>query len=143
MGGLLVTVEGPYGRFGFNSEKPRQIWVAGGIGIAPFAARIKALINESHDVPIDLFYTANEVENNEFMSRTRVASKEANVRLHLVEPAKNGRLDADQICQMIPEWKEAEFWFCGPASFGQSLQRELVSKGLPEDAFHRELFDMR
>lgn len=33
--GQPVTVEGPYGRFGFTGEKPRQVWVAGGIGITP------------------------------------------------------------------------------------------------------------
>ena len=30
--GDLVTVEGPYGRFDFSGDKPRQIWVGGGIG---------------------------------------------------------------------------------------------------------------
>jgi predicted ferric reductase len=33
--GDTVTVEGPYGCFDFRSEQPRQIWIGGGIGIAP------------------------------------------------------------------------------------------------------------
>ena len=41
--GQPVTVEGPYGRFTFDDGAERQIWIGGGIGIAPFVARMKAL----------------------------------------------------------------------------------------------------
>ena len=37
-----VRVEGPYGRFDFGGAQARQIWVAGGIGITPFVARMQA-----------------------------------------------------------------------------------------------------
>jgi predicted ferric reductase len=141
--GDLVTVEGPYGRFEFNNKKPRQIWVAGGIGIAPFVARIKALMKKPDGKMIDLFYSASEPEDQQFLDRLRTASSEANVRLHVLVPAKDGRLNAERICQMVPEWKEADFWFCGPAGFGQSLRDDLVASGLSSDDFHQELFDMR
>lgn len=41
--GDIAVVEGPYGRFNFEGESARQIWIAGGIGITPFIARMKAL----------------------------------------------------------------------------------------------------
>jgi predicted ferric reductase len=44
---------------------------------------------------------------------------------------------------MVPDWKEADVWFCGPAAFGDALRTGLVSKGLPAQDFHRELFEMR
>jgi predicted ferric reductase len=141
--GDLVAVEGPYGRFGFDSSKPRQIWVAGGIGIAPFVARIKALMNQPGEKETDLFYSASEPEDERFLNRLRSASKEANVQLHVVVPAKDGRLNAERICQMVPKWKEADFWFCGPVHFGRSLRDDLIARGLPADDFHQELFDMR
>jgi predicted ferric reductase len=141
--GDLVTVEGPYGRFGFNTAKKRQIWVAGGIGIAPFVARIKALMNEPDARAIDLFYSAGRADDEQFMNRLRAASSAANVRLHISVPAKDGRLNAERICQMVPEWREAGFWFCGPARFGDSLRDDLVSRGLSADDFHQELFEMR
>ena len=34
------TTEGPYGCFTFAGEARRQIWVAGGIGVTPFMARL-------------------------------------------------------------------------------------------------------
>ena len=36
--GQMVTVEGPYGRFDFRGDCPRQLWLAGGIGITPLPA---------------------------------------------------------------------------------------------------------
>lgn len=141
--GDLVTVEGPYGRFGFEHSKPRQIWVAGGIGIAPFVACIKALMKQPDGKTIDLFYSASQPEYKPLMDQLRSASSEAGVYLHTIVSAKDGRLNAERICQTVPEWKEADFWFCGPAGFGQSLRDDLVNRGLPADDFHPELFDMR
>ena len=45
--GLPVKVEGPYGRFTFDDDCPRQIWVGGGIGITPFIGRMKELADRA------------------------------------------------------------------------------------------------
>jgi predicted ferric reductase len=44
---------------------------------------------------------------------------------------------------MAPSWKNADVWFCGPASFGQSLRDDLIARGLSPQDFHQELFNMR
>jgi predicted ferric reductase len=41
--GEPVKVKGPYGQFNFSSNKPRQIWVGGGIGITPFPSGGRAI----------------------------------------------------------------------------------------------------
>ncbi len=41
--GQEVMVEGPYGNFTFDDDRPRQIWIGGGIGITPFISRMKHL----------------------------------------------------------------------------------------------------
>jgi predicted ferric reductase len=141
--GDLVTVEGPYGCFRFETEKPMQIWVAGGIGIAPFVARIKALMKHPADKTVDFFYCAGEADDESFINRVRSASEQAHVRSHILIPGEDGRLDADRICREVPEWKNADFWFCGPVAFGQSLRKQLMAKGLAAEDFHQELFNMR
>jgi len=140
--GDVVKVEGPYGRFTFKSPKTHQIWVAGGIGITPFIARMQALIAEPDDKVIDLFYSTRALESEALamLQRDADASK---VRLHLFIDAKDGRLTADRICEMAPEWPAADFWFCGPAGFGQALRKDFIEKGLSPDDYHQELFEMR
>ena len=56
----LLNIEGPYGRFNFTSDKTHHIWVAGGIGISPFIARMKALANKNMPNDTDLFYCTSE-----------------------------------------------------------------------------------
>ncbi|AKH19219.1 ferric reductase-like transmembrane domain-containing protein [Sedimenticola thiotaurini] len=140
--GDLVTVEGPYGRFNFSSDKPRQIWVAGGIGITPFIARIQALMNKTDGKIIDLFYST-DAPDEEFIDKLRDSAKAANVNLHLLIPAKDGFLTAERIHQAVPNWQDADIWFCGPKGFGESLFQDFTQAGLPTRGFHQELFEMR
>ena len=57
--GQGVVVEGPYGRFNFQGEGGRQIWIGGGVGVTPFIARLKQLARAGRSDPIDLFYATN------------------------------------------------------------------------------------
>jgi predicted ferric reductase len=140
--GDLVKVEGPYGCFAFGDRMPRQIWVAGGIGITPFIARMQALADAPDGRSIDLFYSTS-VPDEEFISRVKLRAEQAQVDLHIVVAARDGRLTVEQICQQVPDWRSASVWFCGPADFGQALRREFIASGLSPADFHQELFDMR
>jgi predicted ferric reductase len=136
-----VKVEGPYGQFNFSSECARQIWVGGGIGITPFVARLEELKVQPHDQPIDLFY-ATASPYNLAIHKLRRLAREAGVELHVVE-AKDGRLTARRICELVPDWKLGDIWFCGPTGFGHALQADFAARGLASKHFHVELFDMR
>ena len=140
--GDLVQVEGPYGRFSFGSSKPRQIWVAGGIGITPFIARLLALAKQPDGKSDDLFYSTS-APDEEFIRRLRQGAEQAQVRLHVMVTANDGRLTAERICQLVPDWKAASVWFCGPAGFGQALHQDFIARGLSRADFHQELFAMR
>ncbi|GBG00763.1 ferric reductase [Azospira sp. I13] len=140
--GDLVTIEGPYGRFDFDSGKPRQTWVAGGIGITPFMARMQALALAPDGKEVDLFYSTS-APDADFIARVGSLAVAAGVRLHVVVASRDGRLDAATLCERVPDWQQGDFWFCGPSAFGQTLRDDLVARGLSPQDFHQELFDMR
>ncbi|MFP8779838.1 ferric reductase-like transmembrane domain-containing protein [Hydrogenophaga sp. RWCD_12] len=140
--GDLLRVEGPYGRFNFASDKPRQIWVGGGIGIAPFIARLQELALRPDGKTIDLFYTTTEPRNGT-VARLTAAAQAAGAKLHVLVETVEGRLDADRLCATVPEWHSADVWFCGPAGFGKALRHDLLAKGLAGRDFHQELFELR
>ena len=48
-----------------------------------------------------------------------------------------------RIAAAVPDWKTADFWFCGPTAFGSALRAAFCARGLRTDDFHQELFDMR
>jgi predicted ferric reductase len=140
--GDTFKIEGPYGQFNFQSDAPRQIWVGGGVGIAAFVARMRALADKSDGKIIDLFHTTEVLEESA-IAKLRADAKDANVRLHLIETSTQPRLTVEQICKAVPEWMQASVWFCGPTGFAHSLLNDFTTKGLSADKFHQELFDMR
>ena len=145
--GQQVTVEGPYGCFTFGGPQLRQIWIGAGIGITPFLARMKQLAREpggqgAAPREIDLIHPT-AVEDRAALDRMRADAEAAGVRLHVLVDARDGRLSGERLRQMVPGWREASVWFCGPAGFGQALRADLVAQGLPAGAFHQELFQMR
>jgi predicted ferric reductase len=77
------------------------------------------------------------------MDELRADAQAAGVRLHLVVSQRDGRLSGERLRELVPEWKQASVWFCGPAAFGQALRADLMANGLPAEAFHQELFQMR
>ena len=140
--GNPVNIEGPYGQFSFSSNKPRQIWIGGGIGITPFIARMKSLARQPDGKSIDLFYTTAALDE-EIVSRLQDDARKAKVTLHVLVDARDGFLNAERIVQAVPKWEASDIWFCGPAGFGRDLRRDFKGRGIPDDDFHQELFDMR
>ncbi len=140
--GDLVGIEGPYGRFAFGGDAKRQIWVAGGIGITPFIARMQALESQPDGRSVDLFYSTS-APDEEFIRRVTLLAGRAGVRLHVRVADRDGRLTAAQIQAQVPGWDASSVWFCGPAGFGETLLRDFTASGLSADDFHQELFDMR
>jgi predicted ferric reductase len=148
--GDRAMVEGPYGCFRFESGKPRQIWVAGGIGITPFMARMETLARQNPaadagnppESAVDLFYSTG-MPDEIFIARLRQLAEAAGVDLRVIASGRDRKLDGGSLCAAAPAWRESSLWFCGPAGFGHALRRDLLSRGFDPAHFHQELFDMR
>lgn len=140
--GDSVSVEGPYGEFNFSGENKHQIWIAGGIGIAPFLSKIQQLKQGDKEQDIDLFFSTdpNDIKLIEELEQN---AELAGIRFHPIMPDIDGRLDTDTICEKVPEWKLSEIWFCGPRSFGHSIRRGFERLGLSSENYHQELFEVR
>ena len=145
--GQKATIEGPYGCFTFDDDRPRQIWIGGGIGITPFIARMKQIALEragtGQSQAIDLFHTTTDY-SEEAIGKLEADAKAANVRLHVLHDVRHGLLTGDRIRAEVPEWREASIWFCGPPGFGAALRRDFAAHGMAvTQRFHQELFAMR
>lgn len=138
----LVKVEGPYGCFDFNGKMQRQIWISGGVGITPFIARMELLALQPDGRSIDFFHSSKVFRDEEF-DRLSELAKTAGVNLHLIISARDGELTSEKIRAKVFDWKSADIWFCGPASFGKAILTSLLAEGLTANQFHQELFEMR
>ena len=141
--GDAVSVEGPYGRFDFGDAAEDQVWVAGGIGIAPFVARLEALAAAGGAKgKIHFFYSAKNAVDAAFPDGLEALCERAGVELHRHVDSVDGLLDAEQIGRFVPE--SHGVWFCGPARWAKALKSTLQSRfGLPAPCFHHEVFEFR
>lgn len=140
--GDTLNIEGPYGKFTFEDNKAQQIWVAGGIGITPFMAKLQQLATQKHNKQIDLFYSLPQAEIAQ-MEMLQYIAEQANVRLHLIESQKMGRLTGEKIRHLVPNWQQASIWFCGSSTFAQQLKQDFATQKFEMKHFHQELFEMR
>jgi len=145
--GQNVMIEGPYGCFTFDDGLPHQIWVAGGIGITPFLARLEQLAAQDASqrpaTKAHMFYCTAEDES-EIVTRVRNLAQAAGVELNVLVSPRDGLLNGERIRTLVPEWRDASIWFCGPIGFGKALRSDFAAHGLKVDKrFHQELFAMR
>ncbi|WP_303785816.1 ferric reductase-like transmembrane domain-containing protein [Azovibrio restrictus] len=140
--GQTVCVEGPYGCFDFQGEKP-QVWIAGGVGITPFLAGLEALGQAPH-TPVSLHYCSRDLARDPFATQLQtLATGLPGVRLQLHDTGQEGPLTVKKLLQQEPQLAGSDLWFCGPAGFARSLRNGLKAQGLSHVPFHQEAFEMR
>lgn len=136
----VVMMEGPYGTFTFDSDS-QQIWIAGGIGITPFIARLEYLVSNNQKVDnVDFYYSSRG--ENPFVDIEKLCEK-AGVCFHYTNTLKEGRLTFEKIKQSIKDIKNVSIWYCGPAKFGKDIQNKAKDAGINNKNIHYDSFDMR
>ena len=135
--GTPVEIEGPYGCFTFEDSAKTQIWIAAGIGITPFIARLEKLATTENTQPIFLFYCYRNADKR-LLAELQQKAALANVQLILWNSTHQGHLNAIEIQQRVGNLSNSSAWFCGNRQFGEQLKATL-----PVAQFHQELFEMR
>ena len=139
-----VTLEGPYGQFLYTAH-PKQIWVGAGIGIAPFVAMVRNLARGIGKPAenIELYYRVHKASDAVFAEcLNRMAESIPGLNITVIASDRNETLTAADLAAnyCLDEYKVL---FSGPVHYGETLKNELISKGLPSDAFHKEFFEFR
>lgn len=135
--GTRATVEGGYGMLDLTAGRPRQVWVAAGIGITPFLGRLRAGVSTRS---VDLFYVVRRAEDALFRSEIE---GHAGLRVHLVVTSESGRLTAERIASTAGRLEDVDFYLCGPEPMTTGLAAGLRGLGVPASAVHLELAAFR
>lgn len=141
--GDAVIIEGPYGGFDFGDASHNQVWVAGGVGITAFLARLEMLaLNGDTKNKIHFFYSASCDEEASFPCGLEDLCTKANVELHLRVVNRDGRIKSDDISKFVES--SSDVFFCGPSRWAETLRAVLQQhRGFSLGQFHRELFEFR
>ena len=142
--GADAVIEGAYGMFDYKTGGPKQIWLAGGIGLTPFLSFIRD-INGSLAHDVDFYYTVRHPEEALFLDEIKAADeKNPRLKTHIRFSAKEGSLTIDHILQNATgDIKDYHVYMCGPLPMIQAYEKKFQELGLPKQQIHFEEFNFR
>lgn len=139
--GSVFKVDGPYGTFSNKVVKnPRQVWIAGGIGVTPFVSMAKSA-DESQQ--IDLYYALKTKQDAFYLSELEALDKQkGNFKLITYFEDKDGYLTTDAIFDKSKNLNDANFMICGPSAMMKSMKKQLKQKGVKSKNINTEEFNL-
>ena len=120
------------------------MWIAGGVGVAPFLSWMRALDEHPPPGEVDLYYAFSGASAPFTDELVAVASGRDSVRTHLVDAQVDGRLTvARLLADTDVEPSRLSAFMCGPEAMLVDLQKGLRKAGVRSRNVHREYFDWR
>jgi predicted ferric reductase len=142
--GMPAVIGGPHGRFNHAKGTKDQVWIAGGVGVAPFLSWMRALADHPPPGTVDLYYAFTGEPAPFADELTAIGSADDHVRVHLVDSAVAGRLTAERvISETTADPAHLSVFLCGPEAMLRDLQAGLRERGVRSRNIHREYFDWR
>ncbi len=140
--GVPVRVQGPFGAFWSGSSDRRQVWIAGGIGIAPFLSMAEAL--EAEGPPVGLYYgVPSRSAATGLPELERIAARNPRLGLAPLFADRGETPRIDCIAAQAGQLSDTEFFICGPAAMVAAMSQDLQARGVAETAIHTERLDFR
>ncbi len=141
--GTPAKVDGSYGMFNYKTGKPRQVWIAGGIGITPFLSWIRDF-DEQPGVDVDFFYTIRSEGDALFLDELHTASSRDGFRVHTLYSTQGGRLSAAHVAALSQDGLiDKSIYLCGPLAMTAALSRQFQRLGVAAKDIHFEEFNFR
>jgi len=130
----LVSIEGPYGGF-FPSPQAvlePELWIAGGIGITPFLARLRHYAQHDTGLQACLVYCVQDPSRHLYGDElARLMALLPASRLHFHHFYKEGPLNLEFIAGACPDFVTRTAYVCGPVPLLGLSHRLLRQGGLP------------
>ena len=141
--GMPAVIGGPHGRFVHWRGGDRQVWIAGGVGVAPFLSWLRALDRHPLHGQVDFFYSADG--EAPFADELRdIAARQPALRLHLVDTSVEGRLAPARVLAAAGgDPRSLSAFMCGPRAMTRTFETQLRRAGVRGRRIHREHFDWR
>jgi ferredoxin-NADP reductase len=150
--GSPVLFQGPFGDFTLHGDTARPaVFLAGGIGIAPFYSMLREATGIRSLHRIFLFYANRQPEEAAFLEELRDL-EQLNPRYKLIttitHPAeetpdwrgKRGYFTAKILKKCLPDLKTPVFYLAGPAAGVISMRLTLNAAGVSDDDIRTEKF---
>ncbi|TWT91032.1 Flavohemoprotein [Pseudobythopirellula maris] len=153
--GDVVEAGPPCGEFTLDpaavGDRP-IVFLAGGVGVTPLLSMAKSLAHAGCEAPVAFLQAARNSSSHAFADELRELEESLPVFRRMVlydrpsaDDLASGRCNAEGwvSADLLREWApcdDAEFYFCGPKPFMQTVAASLARLGVGDDRMHYEFF---
>ena len=139
--GTIVRLAAPKGDFALPDPPPPKIlFVSAGSGITPLMAMLRSLTARDQSPDIVHLHSAPPAEDVIFPDELRdLEVSQPGYRLHLQLTKQDGKLDFDNLDDLVPDWRDRPTWACGPTPMLDTVETLWDAAGLSDD-LHMERF---
>lgn len=150
--GTRAYVDGPYGAFSIDREPdaPGFVMIAGGIGITPIFANLKALALRGDPRPVILIYANKDLSGASFREELDALRTKLDLTIvHIPEDPPDdwdgeaGFIDEKVLARNLPP--QSRTWphlMCGPGPMLDAARKALRARGVPLMEIDTEVFDL-
>ncbi len=133
-----LDVYGPLGVFTLPEDSARPlVFIAGGIGIAPFLSIIRRATEKKLPYTITLVYANSSPESAAYVPELEALAKHNS---HFTLKTKFGALDVEFLRQNAPESAGARWYIAGPPGMVSATRTMLMQMLVPEENITTEEF---
>ena len=141
--GTIVRLQAPAGDFHLPSPTPEKLmFVTAGSGITPVMGMLRSLDRRSGDEGFPDVVHVHSVRTREdslFHDELLALERtQPGYTLHLRVTKEQGRINAAQMAELVPDWSERPTWACGPSAMLDELTEHFEATG--RDDLHVERF---
>jgi ferredoxin-NADP reductase len=150
--GSGVTIDGPMGSFSLHNNTARPaVFLAGGIGIAPFLSMLSYATGEGLRHPVVLFYANRYLEDAAFMNPLWKL-EQANPRFRFIPTltrtdknyrgwkGQTGHISSEMLVAQVGIVRGPIYYIAGPPTMVAATRRTLSEAGVDEDDIRTEEF---
>jgi predicted ferric reductase len=140
--GMPAVVSGAHGHFDHRRGTDHQVWIAGGVGVAPFLSWLRSVDECPLPASVDLFLSTDGP--SPFAQEiTAIAAANPALRVHLVNTRVDGRLTVERVLDLAGPAADLSVFLCGPEPLLRAMIGGLRAAGIPGRRVHREHFNWR
>ncbi len=136
--GDSITVDEPWGAI---SDQGPGTFIAGGAGVTPFIAILRARLNEAGNLDGYRLILSNDCEKDIILRHEFEAMPGLQIDFLLseehVDGIHHGRIDGDFLDQKLTDFS-GTFYLCGPPAMEDAVADILKERGVDEDRLVRE-----
>jgi ferredoxin-NADP reductase len=137
---VAARVQGPYGSFLVDRAEAPELWIAGGIGITPFLALLRA---QPVTRPTEFFYAIRSADSAPYLAELEgLGAAQHHLHTHCLAMQE----DTSPLCALLAgvrDLTDREVYMCGPPPLIDAVGDWLRRHGVPPHHIHHERFDFR